>query len=74
MLLNERPPDGFTWSGERLTRKQTTPRLDNVWPDMWKHMSDAAKRKAKRKWDIEKPKLDNADNYVLSSSLDQMQE
>ena len=45
----------------RLTRKQTTTsRPDNVWPDMWKHMSDAAKSKAKQKWAIEKPKLDNA--------------
>ena len=44
----------------RLTRKQTTSRPDNVWPDMWKRMSDAAKCKAKRKWAIEKPKLDNA--------------
>ena len=60
ILLNERPPDGYTWSGERLTRKQTTSRPDNVWPDIWKHMSDAAKSKAKQTWAIEKPKLDNA--------------
>ena len=60
VLLNERPPDGYTWSGRRLTRKQTTSRPDNVWPDVWKHMSDAAKSKAKQKWAIEKPKLDNA--------------
>ena len=60
ILLNERPPDGFTWSRERLTRKQTTSRPDNVWPDMWKHVSDAAKSKAKQKWAIEKPKLDKA--------------
>ena len=60
ILLNEIPPDGYTWSGRRLTRKQTTSRPDNVWPDMWKHMSEAAKRKAKQKWIIEKPKLDNA--------------
>ena len=45
---------------ERLTRKRTTSRPDNVWPDMWKHMSDASKRKARQKWTIEKPKLDNA--------------
>ena len=44
----------------RLTRKQTTSRPDNVWPDMWKHMSDASKRKTRQKWTIEKPKLDNA--------------
>ena len=60
ILLNERPPGGYTWSGWRLTRKQTTSRPDNAWPDMWKHMSDAAKSKAKQKWPIEKPKLGNA--------------
>ena len=60
ILLNERTPDGYTWSGERLTRKQTTSRPDNVRPDMWKHMSDASKKKAKQKWAIEKTKLDKA--------------
>ena len=60
VLLNERPPDGYTWSDGRLTRKQTTSRPDNVWPDMWTHMSDASKRKAKQKCVTEKPKLDNA--------------
>ena len=49
-----------TWSGERLTRKQTASRHDNVWPQMSKHMSDAAKKRAKQKWAIEEPKLDNA--------------
>ena len=29
--LKERPPEGFSWSGERLKRKQTTSRPDNVW-------------------------------------------
>ena len=47
--LKERPLDGHTWSRERLTRKQTTSRPDNVLPDMWKHMSDAPKRKEKQK-------------------------
>ena len=59
-LLDERPPDGKTWSGKRLTRKQTTSRPDSVWPDMWKHLSDASKKKAKQRWAVEKPKLDNA--------------
>ena len=58
--LTERPPDGYTWSGRRLTRKQTTSRPDNVWPDVWKQMSDAAKSKAKQKWAIKRPKLENA--------------
>ena len=60
ILLNERPPDGFSCSGSRLTRKQTTSRPDDVWQDIWKQMSDASKRKAKQKWAIEKPKLDDA--------------
>ena len=59
IILNEWPCDGFTWSGERLTRKQTS-RPDDVWPDMWTHMSDAAKKKVKQKWAIKKPKPDNA--------------
>ena len=60
ILLNERPPDGYTWSGWRLTRKETTSRPDNVWPDMWTRKSDAVKKKAKQRWAIEKPKLDSA--------------
>ena len=60
IVLNERPLDGYTWSGEILTRKQTTSRPDNVWPDMWKHMSDAWKRKPKHQWIIKKPKLGTA--------------
>ena len=49
VVLNERPPDGYTWSGETLTRKQTTSRPDNVRPDMRKHMSDVSKRKENQK-------------------------
>ena len=60
ILLNERPPVGYTWSGERLTRKQKTSRPDDVWADMWKFMSGAEKNRAKQRWAIEKPKLVNA--------------
>ena len=49
ILLKERPPEGCTWCWWRLTRKQSTSRPDDIWPDMWKHMSDAAKKKAKAK-------------------------
>ena len=59
VLLQERTPEGYTWFGERLTRKQKTSRPDDVWPDMWKFMSCAAKKKAKQRWAIEIPKLDN---------------
>ena len=43
------------------TYKETkNSRPDVVWPDMWKFMSDATKKKARQRWAIEKPKLDNA--------------
>ena len=47
ILLNERPPDRYTRSGERPKRKQTTSRPDDVWPGMWIIMSVAATKKAK---------------------------
>ena len=59
-ILDEKPPNGFSWSGERLTKKQTTSRPDYLWPEMWNDMSEAAQRKEQQKWAIEKPKLDNA--------------
>ena len=44
-ILNEKPPDGHTWSGVRLTRKQMSFRPDTLWPEV----SDASKRKEKAK-------------------------
>ena len=60
IVLYEEPLDRYTWSGKSLTRKQTTSRPDKLWPEMWKHMSEASKRKETQKWTIGKPKLDNA--------------
>ena len=37
-LLEEKAPDGYMWSGERLTRKQLTSRPDHLWPELWKSM------------------------------------
>ena len=34
-LLEEKPPDGYVWSGKRLTRKQLTSRPDHLWPELW---------------------------------------
>ena len=42
-LLEEKPPDGFLWSGWRLTRKQLTSRPDHLWPELWKSMENARK-------------------------------
>ena len=59
-LSSEKPPDGYVWSGRRLTKRQATPRPDHLWPEFWRGMARSAKLKEKQKWSIEKPKLDNA--------------
>ena len=59
-LLDEKAPDGFLWSGERLTRKQLTSRPDHLWPELWKSMGKHAKLKEKEKWCNEKLHLENA--------------
>ena len=59
-LLEENPPDGYMWSGERLTRKQLTARPDHQWPELWKSMGKHAKLKEKQKWSNEKLHLGNA--------------
>ena len=59
-LLEEKAPDGYMWSGERLTRKQLTSRSDHLWPGLWKSMGKHAKLKEKQKWSDEKLHLENA--------------
>ena len=44
-LLDEKAPDGYTWSGGRLTRKQLTSRPDHLWPELRKSMGKNAKLK-----------------------------
>ena len=58
--MNEIPPERNAWSQEGLTIKQSTSRLDDVRPDMWKRTSDATKKKPQQRWALEKPKIDNA--------------
>ena len=59
-LLDEKLPDGFLWSGVRLTRKQLTSRPDYLWPELWTKLRRNTWLKEKQKWSNEKPKLDNA--------------
>ena len=62
-LLDEKAPDGYTWSGVRLTRKQLTSRPDHLWPELWKSMGKHAKLKEKQKWSNEKLHLENAPKF-----------
>ena len=63
-MLDEKAPDGYTWFGERLSRKQLTSRPDHLWPELWKSMGKNAKLKEKQKWSEEKIHLENARNCV----------
>ena len=58
--LEEKPPEGYMWSGGRLTRKQLTSRPDHFWPEIWETMGRNAKLKEKQKWSNEKLHLENA--------------
>ena len=59
-LLEEKPPNGYMWSGGRLTRRQLTSRPDHLWPELWTKLGRNAQLKERQKWSHEKPKLDNA--------------
>ena len=53
-LLEEKPPDRFLWSGERLTKRQVTSRPDHLWPELWTELGGNAQLKEKQKWSNEK--------------------
>ena len=59
-LLSEKLPNGYLWSGGRLTRKQLTSMPDHLWPELLKTMGKHAKLKEKQKWSNEKLHLENA--------------
>ena len=42
-LLEAKPPDGYMWSGERLTKRQATSRPDHLWPENWKRDANSGK-------------------------------
>ena len=59
-LLEEKPLNGYMWSGERLTRKQLTSRPDHLRSEFWKSMGKHAKLKERQKLSNEKFHLENA--------------
>ena len=46
-LLEEKPPKGYIWTVERLTKVQTTTRPDYVWPGVWTKIGKAAQNREK---------------------------
>ena len=67
-LLDEKAPDGYTWSGERLTRKQLTSRPEYLWPELWKSMGKHAKLPVEE--DFEEPmNVASIDNEYMKICL-----
>ena len=60
ILLEEKHPNGYMSSGDRLTKRQATSRPDHLWPELWTKLGRNAKLKERHKWSDEEPKLDNA--------------
>ena len=59
-LLEEKPPTGYMWSGERLTRQQSTIQARSPMARAMGEMGKERLADNKHKWAIENPKLDNA--------------
>ena len=60
MGVNDTPPQGYTWSGGRLTKIQARSSPKHIWPGIWSGMSRKSQQKEKQYWAEERPKLDNA--------------
>ena len=60
ILLREKPAEGYMWSGERLTKIQTTTIPDYVCPEVWTKIGKGAQHREKQEWAKEEAKLDNA--------------
>ena len=48
-LWDEKPPNGYMWSGERLTKRQATSRPDHSWPELWTKLGRNAKLRGEAK-------------------------
>ena len=59
-LLRPLPPSGYSYIEGRLTKTQETTRPGNIWPEIWRSMSQKMKREAILAWEIEGTKRDKA--------------
>ena len=68
-ILRKPPPPGWTYIYGRKTKLQQTTRPGNLWPEVWKGMSKAQKRRARINWvDIAKRQKEARDSrgiYVV---------
>ena len=59
--LKEKPPDGYMWSGWRLTKRQATSRPDHLWLEIWRSMLRNSKNEREAKLaQVKDQSLENA--------------
>ena len=68
-LLKEKPPDGYMWSGERLTKRQATSRPDHLWPEIWRSMSRNSKIKEEKFGQLKNPSWRTPEAFEVFTSL-----
>ena len=66
-FIKRKTSQGQIWSGERLTKVQTTTRPDHVWPDVWSKIGKAAQ-------DREKTRIEKKTRSQNSTMLDDWEE
>ncbi|MHC4952052.1 MAG: integrase catalytic domain-containing protein, partial [Planctomycetota bacterium] len=54
-ILRKPPPKGWTVIYGRPTKIQETQRPGNLWPEIWRDLSESKKKKAIEDWKIEEP-------------------
>ena len=68
-LLEEKPPDGYMWSGGRLTKREARSRPDHLWPHLCSGMARNANLREKHRWAIENQSSIMQENYEESISM-----
>ena len=61
ILLEEKLPDGYMWSGCETDKKAAnTSRPEHLRPELWIELGRNVELRERQKWSLEKPKLDDA--------------
>ena len=68
-MLDEKPPDGYTWCGERLTKKQTTSTPDYLWPERYGKTCQKHRNEKKIESGLPKNRSLTLEDCAVSTSL-----
>ena len=68
-LFEEKAPDGYMWSGERLTRKQLTSRPGHLWPELWERWESTPSLRRRKSGHMKNQNSIMQENYEEFISL-----